>query len=180
MGEVTIDPFACQACGVCVLECPVRAIDMSLHPRRDIAHKTKEAMDRSEVSEPAIVSFLDLHGNFDSGDVKTLAQNYPNILPVMVFGLRRVDTTHVLKALETGADGVLLAMCPHDNDPFPGIREATRERVARTAGLVDALGLDGNRVQLFEMPEQGLVDKSFLSDFLQKVRDVGPNPLRGR
>jgi coenzyme F420-reducing hydrogenase delta subunit len=98
-----------------------------------------------------------------------LEQKYPNILPVSVFGLRRVEVAHILHALETGADGVLLAMCPWENDPFPEIREVIRKRVDRAADLVKALGLDEGRVQLYEMPREGLLDRPFITDFVKKI-----------
>ncbi|UCD87911.1 MAG: FAD-dependent oxidoreductase, partial [Desulfobacterales bacterium] len=98
IGEINIDPVACQACGVCVLECPVRAIDINLDSRGEIAQQIEEAINSSKQPGPAIVGFFDLHGNFASKDVESLAQDYPNILPLMVFGLRRIDTYDILKA----------------------------------------------------------------------------------
>ena len=34
--------------------------------------------------------------------VESLKKAYPNIVPVMVFGLRRIDTSDILKAFEIG------------------------------------------------------------------------------
>jgi len=173
MGEITIDPFACQACGVCALECPVRAIDISLDPRTEIAQDIKKAMSTSQHSGPVIVGFFDLHGNFDSSDVENLRQDYPHVLPVMVFGLRRIDTSDILKAFECGADGVLLARCPPESDPFPEATDRVKRRMAHARALVEALGLDGGRLEICDMPEQGLVQKELIDGLIQRIKEPG-------
>jgi formate dehydrogenase beta subunit len=173
MGEITIDPVACQACGVCALECPVRAIDISLASRSDIARDIEEGIHRAQHSRPVIVGFFDLHGNFGSSHVKSLKQDHPYIVPVMVFGLRRVDTSDVLKAFESGADGVFLAACPPDADPFPQEADRVKRRVSHTRTLLEALGIDGGRLEIIHMPEEGLVEKESVADLVQKMGNSG-------
>lgn len=171
MGEITIDPFACQACGMCVLECPVWAIDISLNPRDEIAREIEKAMAESEHPGTAIVGFFDLHGNFRSTDVKSLRQDHPNILPVMVFGLRRIDTCDILKAFESGADGVVLAGCPPDTDPFPETADRVKRRIDHARTLLDALGIDRARLEVCDMPEQGIIDKDLIEGLMQRIKE---------
>lgn len=171
MGEITIDPFACQACGMCVLECPVWAIDISLNPRDEIAREIEKAMAESEHPGTAIVGFFDLHGNFRSTDVKSLRQDHPNILPVMVFGLRRIDTCDILKAFESGADGVVLAGGPPDTDPFPETADRVKRRIDHARTLLDALGIDRARLEVCDMPEQGIVDKDLIEGLMQRIKE---------
>ncbi|MBW1675304.1 MAG: FAD-dependent oxidoreductase [Deltaproteobacteria bacterium] len=173
MGEIAIDPFACQACGMCVLECPVRAIDISLDPHSKIAREIEWAISRSQQVEPVIVGFFDLHGNFRSSDVESLRQDYPNILPVMVFGLRRVDTSDILKAFEFGADGVLLAGCPSDTDPFPETADRVKRRMAHARTMLEALGIDGARLEVCDMPDEGLVEKELIDGLIQRIKGPG-------
>jgi len=173
MGEIAIDPFACQACGMCALECPVRAIDISLDPRDQITREIEKAMAESEYPETAIVGFFDLHGNFRSSDLESLRQDHPNILPVMVFGLRRVDTSDILKAFEFGADGVLLAQCPPDTDPFPETADRVKRRMAHARTLLDALGIDAARLEICDMPDRGIVDKELIDGLIQRIKGPG-------
>ena len=173
MGEITIDPIACQACGICVLECPVRAIDISLDSLTEIAQEIEQAISRSQEAEPKIVGFFDLHGDFRSSDLESLRQDYPNILPVMVFGLRRLDTSDILKAFESGADGVLLSGCPPDTDPFPEVGERVKRRMAHARALLEALGIDGARLEVCDIPEEGIVDKDLIEGLMQRIKEPG-------
>jgi NADPH-dependent glutamate synthase beta subunit-like oxidoreductase/coenzyme F420-reducing hydrogenase delta subunit len=178
MGEITIDPFVCQACGICVLECPVRAIDIDLHSHGDIVEKTEGAMSQSGKSALLIVGFFDLHGNYTAKDVESLKKDYPSIVQVPVFGLRRLDTLHVLKAFEFGADAVLFATCPQERDPFPETRNKIEHCVKNARAVAGALGLGGERLVMCEMPEQGLVESAVIDELIEKIEEMGPNPLR--
>jgi NADPH-dependent glutamate synthase beta subunit-like oxidoreductase/coenzyme F420-reducing hydrogenase delta subunit len=176
MGEITIDPFACQACGVCALECPVQAIEIGLHPRGELTNKIREAVSTSQ--DPTIIGFFDYQGNFGPGDLSSLKKEYPNIAPIMVFGARRIDTSDVLGAFESGAAGVLVAACARDTDPFPDETDRVKGRMAHARGVLDVLGLDGRRLQIVDMPAKGLVEEEHVKELTYTISKLGPNPLR--
>ncbi|MBW1770398.1 MAG: FAD-dependent oxidoreductase [Deltaproteobacteria bacterium] len=176
MGEITIDPFACQACGMCALECPVRAIEINLHSRGELAKQVEESARSNQ--DGAILGFFDYHGNFGAGDLTSLRENHPSITPLFLFGLRRLDTSHLLTAFECGADGVLLATCQPDADPFPGETDRLKRRVNDARSVLDFLGLDGNRLQVVDMPERGLFDEGQITEVMKTITELGPSPLR--
>ncbi|MBW2172056.1 MAG: 4Fe-4S binding protein, partial [Deltaproteobacteria bacterium] len=178
MGEINLDPFYCQACGICALECPVRAIDIDLHSHGRIVQYTEMAMKHSPEGAAAIVGFFDLHGNFTAEDLKGLKRDYPGIVPVPVFGLRRLDTLHVLKAFEFGADAVLFATCPQERDPFPETRDKVERCIMHARAVAGALGLESERLVMCPMPEQGLIEPAVIDELIQKIKEMGPNPLQ--
>ena len=176
MGEIEIDRFTCQACGVCVLECPVQAIDIALQPRGDIIDGIQKAL--SESQETVILGIFDYHGKFGPNDVNRLQVDYPSIAPIMVHGLRRIDTSDVLKAFELGADAVILAGCPPDDEAFPGTRENIKGRMADARAMLDILGINGSRLKVIDMPSKGLIDGEQIEEVVSTMSELGPNPLK--
>jgi formate dehydrogenase beta subunit len=186
MGEITLDPFLCQACGMCVVECPVQAIDISLNGRKDITRKMETGLNRPDRSGPsgpempAIVGFFDLHGNFGARHVEALKNDYPHVVPVMVFGVRRVDVVDILNAFHLGADAVLVACCPTNRDPFPEARDRVKARLAWTRAVLDAVGIGGGRLLLCDMPEQGLVERGTIDALVEQIKKALPDQGRGK
>lgn len=173
MGEITIDPFMCQACGMCAVECPVQAIDISLDSRKAIAGQLAKALIRPDTPAPAIVGFFDLHGSFVGRDVDELKERFADVLPIMVFGSRRIDVSDMLKAFEYGADAVFVALCPPERDPFPDVRGKVEARVARARAFLEGVGLDGERLDICTMPAQGIVDLEWMQGWIQSLKESG-------
>ena len=168
MGEITIDPFACQACGMCALECPVRAIDIGLNRPIQRNKEIEEALGAWKGTVPPIVGFFDLHGNFLSDDIEKLREAFPNIIPIMVFGLRRIDIQDLLKAFQSGAQRVFMAACPAEVDPFPEAMHRIHARLEYAKILLKGIGVDEGRLGLYTMPEKGMMDEKWIAAFLEK------------
>jgi formate dehydrogenase (NADP+) beta subunit len=173
MGEISIDPFLCQACGMCAVECPVQAIDISLDSRKAMAGQLAKVLNGPDTPRPAIVGFFDLHGSFLGCHVDELQERFADVLPIMVFGSRRIDVSDMLKAFEYGADAVFVALCPPDRDPFPDVRKKVEARAARARAFLEGAGLDGKRLEICTMPAQGIVDLQWLQSWIEGLKESG-------
>ncbi len=91
----------------------------------------------------------------------------------------RLDSLHLLKALEAGADGVYVAGCQPDSCQFKHGVEKAQKKVKYVQTLLPALGVEPDRVALFHMMAgkgQQFVDAA--SAMVEKIRALGPSPLK--
>ena len=154
---------------MCVVECPVLAIDIGLNRRAKLFKEIEETMAGKGEHTPKIVGFFDLYGNFSAKDMEQVRHDYPDILPLTVFGLRRLDTVDVFKAFGLGATGVFLARCPAEVDPFPETVERIDRFVNYARNLLESLGKNPEQLALYNMPSQGLIDKEWFEEWMGQI-----------
>jgi len=96
------------------------------------------------------------------------------VLPVPCTGT--VDTLHLLKALEQGADGVLLVACPEGNCHHLNGNLRARQRLAHARGLLSQAGLEPDRLRLVLLGVgQGRAFGEAVSEMTARVRELGPS-----
>jgi len=83
----------------------------------------------------------------------------------------------LLRAFEAGADAVLVLVCPVGSCRYLQGNIRTAKRVERTKKLLDAIGLDGKRLNLFNIPsgDQEVVNH-IIEHTLAGLAELGPNP----
>jgi putative selenate reductase YgfK subunit len=177
-GKVDVDLFKCQACGTCAAECPVQAVSMRFYPPGHTVREVEKALKQSEILDPFVVALFSQYGNFTGSHLDTLSKNFPQVVPVMVFGLERVSVSDLLRIFELGADGVLMAEGPPENRRFPETWPLVEKRSTAAKEILDLLGFAGDRLILYTMPEEGLFEGSWLAETIEKIESLGPNPLR--
>jgi len=104
----------------------------------------------SDNYEPRIVGFLCNWCAYQGADLAgTSRMGYaPNVRIVRVMCTGRIDPTFVLKAFNSGADGVIIAGChPGDCHYSEGNYKTTR-RIAFLKKLLSQMGIDGDRFRL--------------------------------
>ena len=78
--------------------------------------------------------------------------SYPgNVKVVKVPCTGRVDVLLILRAFESGVDGVYLAGCMEGECHFLRGNLRARRRVEYVKGLLEEVGLGGGRVEMFNM-----------------------------
>jgi F420-non-reducing hydrogenase iron-sulfur subunit len=90
----------------------------------------------------------------------------------------RLDVLHVLRAFREGADAVFVAGCLEGNcHHLYGSIEA-RKRVEQAKSILDSLGLNGGRVEMFNLASnQDFRFKEIVDTMVRRVEELGRNPL---
>jgi len=137
-------------------------------------------VERKDGFDPKIVGFCCNWCSYAGADLAGVSriQYAPNIRIIRVMCSGRVDPTFVLKALEVGADGVLIAGChPGDCHYMAGNYKAAR-RIALLKKMLDQFGIEGERVRLeWVSASEGSKFAEVVNDFTQTVKELGPNPF---
>jgi len=85
----------------------------------------------------------------------------------------------ILRAFESGADGVYVAGCMEGECHFLRGNLRARRRVEYVKGLLNEVGLGGERVEMFNMSaSQGQRFAQIAREMTERVRSLGPLPVR--
>ena len=100
--------------------------------------------------EPKIVGFLCNWCAYQGADLAgTSRMTYaPNVRIVRVMCTGRIDPTFVLKAFQSGADGVIVAGCHPGDCHYSEGNYKTMRRVALLRTLLSQMGIDDERFRL--------------------------------
>jgi len=91
----------------------------------------------------------------------------------------KIQVLHVLRALETGADGVALWTCPQDSCRFGRGCIRAAKRIERARRILDQIKVGGRRVflQPLDPNDPEALDKA-LSKAAQQLIELGKSPLK--
>jgi len=106
--------------------------------------------------------------------------NYPtNVKVLKVPCTGRVDVIHVLKAFESGADGVYLAGCLEGECHFLVGNLRAKKRVGYAKQLLEECGIGGERVAMYNLSSaQGQRFAEIAREMTEKIRQLGPSPAK--
>jgi coenzyme F420-reducing hydrogenase delta subunit len=108
--------------------------------------------------------------------------SYPtNVKIVKVPCTGRVDILLILKAFESGVDGVYLAGCLEGECHFLRGNLRAKKRVQYVKALLEEVGLGAGRVEIYNMSSaQGQRFAEVAREMTDKIRALGPSPVRIR
>ena len=106
--------------------------------------------------------------------------DYPtNVKIVRVPCTGKVDILHLLHAFEKGADGVYVVGCMEGECHYSGGNLRARKRVGQAAKILDAVGVGGQRVRMYNLSSaEGPKFAAFATEMTDLIRELGPNPLK--
>jgi coenzyme F420-reducing hydrogenase delta subunit len=91
----------------------------------------------------------------------------------------KVDVIHMLRAFEKGADGVYVLGCIEGDCHYNNGNLRARKRVAQTAALLDKVGVEGERVAMFNLSSSEAPRfVEIAAEMTERITALGPNPIK--
>ncbi|MFC1871004.1 FAD-dependent oxidoreductase [Chloroflexota bacterium] len=151
-GAIQIPVEQCLACGICVAECPARAIILRKpYDRRSTSDELEHILKTAVASniKPFMVGFGCQYGLFGTGTLAGLwREARAGVWIVPVLCVAKVETEHIFRSFEAGAEGVFIAGCGERC-----ARENTagwvQQRVAKVQKALRQIGLEPERLYNF-------------------------------
>lgn len=131
--------------------------------------------------EPKIVAITCNFCTYAGADLAGTSRiQYPtNVRIIRVMCSGRVDPTFVLRALEEGADGILVAGCHPGDCHFLAGNEKAARRYTILSKMLRQVGLEPERVRLeWISASEGEKFAKVIRSMVQDLKRVGPNPYK--
>jgi F420-non-reducing hydrogenase iron-sulfur subunit len=127
--------------------------------------------------EPKIAAFLCNWCSYRSADLPGTSRMKcaPNVKPIRVMCSGRVEPDFILKALESGADGVLVVGCPPGDCHYSEGNYKTMRRTALLKKMLSQLGIEDGRLRLeWVSPSEGDRLLAITDEMTEQIRKLGP------
>ena len=145
-GKVTVRNEQCQACGLCLSFCPVYAIKFRAPYVQDAINAIEPAVEKllaRRNGEPAVLAITCSYGAFAMPEF--VNKEWKNIEVVRYPCVGKLDTSHLLKALECGADKVAVVGCSESDRfecQYKDVSYWSGKKVTHTGDLLEMLGME--------------------------------------
>jgi len=176
----------CRRCGICMGACPVQIISFNDYSVDMLASMIKAVeIPEGDEDKPRILVLAcenDAYPALDMAGIQRL--QYPasvRVIPVRCLG--SVNSILIADAVSRGFDGVALLGCRAGEDyqcHFIRGSELLDTRMDNVRETLGRLALEPERVQVMEVAISE-ADRlpGLLSDFVETIKAVGPNPMKG-
>ena len=131
--------------------------------------------------DPKIVAFCCDQSGYPAADMAgTSKLKFPkNVEIVRVPCAGRIDTIYLVKALEKGADGVLIFACHEENCQFLQGNIRIRGRLSYAHRMLEKIGLEKERIEICPLAtNSGIKLAEALHRKSEQLRKLGPNPAK--
>jgi len=128
---------------------------------------------------PKIVAFCCEQSGYPAADMAgTLKLKSPeNVERVRVPCAGRIETIYLLKALENGADGVLIFGCYEENCQYLRGNLRAKSRLSYARQMLERIGLEKERLEICHLATNcGVKFAETLQQKSEALKKLGPNP----
>jgi F420-non-reducing hydrogenase iron-sulfur subunit len=131
--------------------------------------------------DPKIVAFCCDQSGYAAADMAgMLKMRLPqNVEIVRVPCAGRIETIYLLKALEKGADGVLVFACYEENCQFLRGNLRVKGRLSYAQTMLEKVGLEKERLEICHLAtNSGTRLAEVLNRKSEQLKKLGPNPCK--
>jgi coenzyme F420-reducing hydrogenase delta subunit len=153
-----IDSALCQACGMCIADCPANAIIAKGWDVKELAARTAKAlaaMSGSPQGGKKIVAYVSGHHAPAAAWSATSEDTVPGVAEIYLPSMSRLSASEIMQAFVNGADAVFVVAGAIGADRYPNATQRIRKRVELAAGMLKEIGFDSKRLVLVEVADQG-------------------------
>jgi F420-non-reducing hydrogenase iron-sulfur subunit len=131
--------------------------------------------------EPKILAFCCHYCAYSSADLagSMRLQYPPNVRIIRTPCTGRLEVEYYMKAMENGADGVLVAGCLEGGCHFIDGNLYAKKRVNAIRGLLEECGIEKERLRMVNISAAmapNLV--AIINEMVTTVKELGPNPVK--
>lgn len=170
-GTIQIPVEQCLACGICIAECPARAIVLRKpYDRRSISDELEHVLKSATESKlkPFIIGFCCQYGLFGTGTLASLwRQAKAGVWIVPVLCVAKVEAEHMFRSFEAGAEGVFIAGCG-EQCARENTAARVRQRVKKVRGALEQIGIEPVRLHAFAT-DAGVDPAKELDKFVEQI-----------
>jgi len=175
-GTVQIPADQCQACGICVAECPAKAIVLRKpQDRRQIDEELDHVLRSATQSKvkPLIIGFCCQYGLYGTGALASLwREAKAGIWIVPVLCVAKIETEHILRAFEIGAEGVFIAGCGQEQCAREDTSFWALQRIGKAKRVLAQIGLEVERLQAFNLYANEEDTAKALDKFTEQIGEL--------
>ncbi|MFZ0450139.1 MAG: hydrogenase iron-sulfur subunit [Desulfatiglandaceae bacterium] len=180
------NPTRCRRCGICMGACPERIISFKNYSVGMIGNMIKAIeVPEEDEEKPRVIALVcenDAYPALDMAGIRKMKWSpYIRFIPMRCLG--SMNLVWIADAMSRGIDGVLLLGCRHGDDyqcHFVKGSELAETRLSKVSETLDRLALESERVKFVEV---GITDydkiPGIISEFMEAIEEVGPNPYKG-
>ena len=168
-----IESTLCQACGICIAQCPANAIIPRSWDKNQLKHDTTKALESTNRDLNIVAYICGFHAPTSAwrGEDAPVAGVKQFYLPSMA----RLSVIELLNAFENGADAVVVVACPDNSERYPHATTWMQKRVNQTRDMLKEIGLDPNRLKMFEVTPDDVSIRDSLSQAVQEIKKGAQN-----
>lgn len=127
--------------------------------------------------KPTITVFYCINTFFEEVSLLAGGENNYELKTVKLPCSGMVKDVFLLKAFETGADAVVVLVCPEEQCRHVQGSIRARKRVEWVQNLLDEIGLSGRRLSIFNISSEGRASSTeIIRKALSDLAELGPNP----